>query len=59
MRDTSSEPTFVTRVSEFVATVAEADPSYSLFEAVNDPPIVSVFCEMFATVVGAPVNDRV
>ena len=59
VNDTSSEPTFVTSVNEFVATVADAEPSYSLPDAVNEPPIVNVFCEMFAVVVGAPVKDNV
>ena len=56
---TSSVPIFVTRVSEFVAIVAEAEPSYSLSDAVNDPPIVNVFCEIVAVAVGAPVKDNV
>ena len=59
VNDTSSEPTFVTNVNEFVAIEAAADPSYSLPDAVNEPPIVNVFCDMFAVVVGAPVNDKV
>jgi hypothetical protein len=58
VNDTSSEPTFVTNVNEFVATVADADPLYSLSDAVNDPPIVNYFCEIVAVVVGAPVNDN-
>ena len=57
--DTSSEPTLVTRVKEFVAIVDDDDPSYSLPDTVNEPPMVSVFCVMFAVVVGAPVNDNV
>ena len=56
---TSSEPTFVTSVNEFVAIDADVKPSYSLVETVNDPPIVNVFCEMLAVVVGAPVSDNV
>ena len=59
VNDTSSEPTFVTNVNEFVATVADADPLYSLSDAVNEPPIVNDFCEIVAVVVGAPVNDNV
>ena len=39
-------------VNEFDATVADAVPSYSLFEAVNDPPILNSRCEMFAVAVG-------
>jgi hypothetical protein len=58
VNDTSSEPTFVTNVNEFVATVADADPLYSLSDAVNEPPIVNDFCEIVAVVVGAPVNDN-
>jgi hypothetical protein len=58
VNDSSSEPTFVTNVNEFVATVADADPLYSLSDAVNDPPIVNDFCEIVAVVVGAPVNDN-
>ena len=55
---TSSEPTAVSKVSEFVATLADVEPSYCLFDAVKLPPIVKVFCEMFAVVVGAPTNDN-
>ena len=55
---TSSEPTFVTSVNKFKLIVADVEPSYPLFEAVNDPPIVRVFCEIFAVVVGAPTNDN-
>ena len=58
VNDTSSEPTFVTSVNEFVAIDADAEPLYSLSEAVNDPPIVNVFCEIVAVVVGAPVSDK-
>ena len=57
--ETSSEPTLVTRVKEFVATVAEAEPSYSLPDTVNEPPMVRVLVEIVAVVVGAPVSDNV
>ena len=55
-RVTDSEPTFVSKVSEFEEMDAESDPSYCLFETANEPPIVKVFWVMFAVVVGAPTT---
>jgi hypothetical protein len=55
-RVTDSEPTFVNKVNEFDVIVADAEPSYCLFETANEPPIVRVFWVMFAVVVGAPAT---
>ena len=55
-RVTVSDPTFVSSVSELEVIVAESEPSYCLFDTAKLPPIVKVFCVIFAVVVGAPTN---
>jgi hypothetical protein len=58
VRLTSSDPLTPVNVSEFVAIDAVVLPSYSFPDAVNEPPMVTNFCEILAVVVGAPTNDN-